>query len=201
MTDEQYTEPIPFANVVVFSMDGNQIGVGTTNMDGMVSISVPVSNKYLVRGVFVGYKAVTDTIEMGNKNVKFHQLKLSEYAGMISCCMCCCFSSEEIETEEEVWEAERMIERAEEEMEIRNDLNDFICYPNPTSDYVNINVNGLEATELLILNTSGQQIIKREINDELYSFEFNLNHLPSGLYLVVCRGSGLSSKTKTICKQ
>lgn len=199
--DESSKEAIPFANVVAYSMAGNQIAVGTTNMEGFTKLTVPLFDQYLVKGVFVGYKAVTDTIKMEKTNYKYHQLMLSEGDGIVLCGFSCFFGSSEIETEEEVWEAERLIERAEEEIEIKEDLNDFVCYPNPTSDYIRIDVNGIEATELLILNTLGQVMLKQEVSEEVYNFELNLNYFQPGLYLVVCRGSGLSSNTKTIVKQ
>ncbi|MCW3085071.1 MAG: TonB-dependent receptor [Bacteroidetes bacterium] len=64
LTDKATKETIPFANVVV-EMGGIQVGVGTTNIDGEVTIKPINPGKYNVKGTYVGYQAV----EIDNVNV------------------------------------------------------------------------------------------------------------------------------------
>lgn len=64
LTDKANKETIPFANVVV-EMGGIQAGVGTTNIDGEVTIKPLNPGKYNVKATYVGYQAV----EVDNINV------------------------------------------------------------------------------------------------------------------------------------
>lgn len=57
LTDKANKETIPFANVVV-EMGGIQAGVGTTNIDGEVTIKPLNPGKYNVKATYVGYQAV-----------------------------------------------------------------------------------------------------------------------------------------------
>ncbi len=57
LTDKATKETIPFANVVV-DMGGIQAGVGTTNIDGEVTIKPLNPGKYTVKSTYVGYQAV-----------------------------------------------------------------------------------------------------------------------------------------------
>lgn len=62
LTDKANKETIPFANVIV-EMGGIQAGVGTTNIDGEVTIKPLNPGKYNVKATYVGYQAVeTDNI-------------------------------------------------------------------------------------------------------------------------------------------
>lgn len=64
LTDKANKETIPFANVIV-EMGGIQVGVGTTNMDGEVTIKPINPGKYNVKATYVGYQAVeTDNINV-----------------------------------------------------------------------------------------------------------------------------------------
>ncbi len=57
LTDKANKETIPFANIVV-EMGGIQAGVGTTNIDGEVTIKPLNPGKYNVKATYVGYQAV-----------------------------------------------------------------------------------------------------------------------------------------------
>jgi hypothetical protein len=54
LSDKANKETIPFANVVV-EMGGIQVGVGTTNIDGEVTIKPLNPGKYNVKATYVGY--------------------------------------------------------------------------------------------------------------------------------------------------
>ncbi|MCE3225940.1 MAG: TonB-dependent receptor [Bacteroidetes bacterium] len=56
LTDKATKEAIPFANVVAYK-DGVQVGVATTDMDGVAMIKPLEPGKYSVKGVYVGYQA------------------------------------------------------------------------------------------------------------------------------------------------
>jgi len=64
LTDKANKETIPFANVIV-EMGGIQVGVGTTNIDGEVTIKPLNPGKYNVKATYVGYQAV----EIDNVNL------------------------------------------------------------------------------------------------------------------------------------
>ncbi len=57
LTDKANKETIPFANVIV-EMGGIQSGVGTTNMDGEVTIKPLSPGRYTVKSSYVGYQSV-----------------------------------------------------------------------------------------------------------------------------------------------
>jgi hypothetical protein len=57
LTDKTTKETIPFANILV-EMGGIQQGVGTTNIDGEVTIKPLNPGKYNVKATYVGYQAV-----------------------------------------------------------------------------------------------------------------------------------------------
>jgi len=57
LKDKANKETIPFANVVV-EMGGIQVGVGTTNIDGEVTIKPLNPGKYKVKATYVGYQPV-----------------------------------------------------------------------------------------------------------------------------------------------
>ncbi len=57
LTDKANKETIPFANVVV-AMGGIQAGVGTTNIDGEVTIKPLSPGRYTVKATYVGYQSV-----------------------------------------------------------------------------------------------------------------------------------------------
>src|ERR1035437_10903505 len=64
LSDKAKKETIPFANVIV-EMGGIQVGVGTTNIDGEVTIKPLNPGKYSVKATYVGYQ----TVEVTNINV------------------------------------------------------------------------------------------------------------------------------------
>jgi len=64
LIDKANRETIPFANVIV-EMGGIQAGVGTTNIDGEVTIKPLNPGKYNVKATYVGYQ----TVEVTNINV------------------------------------------------------------------------------------------------------------------------------------
>lgn len=56
LKDKNSGETIPFANVVAYQ-NGVQVGVATTDMDGVAIIKPLSPGKYDVKGIYVGYKA------------------------------------------------------------------------------------------------------------------------------------------------
>src|ERR1035437_6573611 len=57
LSDKAKKETIPFANVIV-EMGGIQVGVGTTNIDGEVTIKPLNPGKYSVKATYVGYQTM-----------------------------------------------------------------------------------------------------------------------------------------------
>lgn len=68
LQDSATKEAIPFANVVVYK-DGVQVGVATTDIDGVVVIKPLAPDTYTVQGVYVGYKVneIKDVLVEKNK--------------------------------------------------------------------------------------------------------------------------------------
>ena len=64
LRDKTNRETIPFANVVV-EMGGIQVGVGTTSIDGEVTIKPLNPGKYKVKATYIGYQ----TVEISDVNL------------------------------------------------------------------------------------------------------------------------------------
>jgi hypothetical protein len=197
LADKETVEVLPFANVAVYSSDNEQLQAGTTNMDGLVTFELPSMESYIIRGNYIGYQMTTDTIMC-----RLPRCIRSLSIGLVSATAITCWGViyDLYESVEELHEAERLYERMEEEAWIKEDLNDFICFPNPVKDELKIQVDGVYATELLIMDQKGSLLFKKEITMENFEFEFDVRFLAAGYYYVVCRGEGLSSHTKTIVK-
>jgi len=73
----------------------------------------------------------------------------------------------------------------------------FVVTPNPVHDKINIQMQGFDAGELVILNMQGQQIITEKIN--INSRAFDLSQLPQGLYFISIN-SGQGKVNKKILK-
>jgi hypothetical protein len=56
----------------------------------------------------------------------------------------------------------------------------FSIYPNPTTNYVNINLSELEKAELEIHNVLGKKVVKQQVYGGANRLE--LDHLPAGVY-------------------
>lgn len=66
-----------------------------------------------------------------------------------------------------------------------NDLDEddaLKVYPNPTSDFVNIEINTSKISEIKIFTITGKTIFKEKINDS--KIEFNFKDYPSGVYFI-----------------
>lgn len=82
LIDKTTKEAIPFANVVAYK-DGVQVGVATTDMEGVAVIKPLEPGKYAVKGVYVGYQAqeVKDVI-VGDGKTAYVPLGLSNGEGV-----------------------------------------------------------------------------------------------------------------------
>ncbi len=77
LTDKATNETLPFANVVAFR-NGVQVGVGTTNIDGVAIIKPLPPGVYSVKGIFVGYKPAEATgVLVGEGKTAYVNLPLS----------------------------------------------------------------------------------------------------------------------------
>lgn len=82
MQDASNGEPIPFANVVAYQ-NGVQVGVATTDMDGVAIIKPLLPGKYDVKGVYVGYQAQeVKGVIVGENKTATVPLKLSNGDGV-----------------------------------------------------------------------------------------------------------------------
>ena len=73
-------------------------------------------------------------------------------------------------------------------------------YPNPTEGILNVKLNGYksEVISIRIYNSKGQVVLTDEILKS--SSEFNLTHLPKGVYIVELQNGTKTSDTKIVLK-
>jgi len=73
-------------------------------------------------------------------------------------------------------------------------------YPNPTEGILNVKLNGYksEIVTIRIFNSNGQVVLTDEILKS--SVEFNLTHLPKGVYVVELQNGTKTSGTKIVLK-
>ena len=57
-------------------------------------------------------------------------------------------------------------------------------YPNPTSDFVNIDFPDVKVTQILLLDSRGKLIKNIDLNDR---FNFNVRNLSAGVYFISIR--------------
>ncbi len=209
VVDATSKEAIPFANLVVYNIKGEQIKVGTTNLDGECQFILDPLDDYIFKAVYVGYEAKQDTLSCKLPGcIRHYTIEMNDGGGIACgddgvgfCCCCCCCGCVIIEEAEDVQELERVMERTDIEKNIQEALNDFICYPNPLQNELHIQVNGLNAKEVLILNTAGACIKRLLVDEKNTDLEIDFSAYAKGAYYVICKGDGLSSHTKTIIKQ
>lgn len=209
LVDADTKEAIPFANVVVCNFKGEQIKVGTSNLDGDCQFILDPLDDYVFKAVYVGYEAKQDTLSCKLPGcIRHHTMALKEGGG-IACgddgvffyCFCCYCPPVIVEEEEDVQELERILERSDIGKKIQDDLNNFVCYPNPLNDVLHIQVNGLIVKEVQILNTTGACIKRLLVDEKNTVFEIDFSAFAKGAYYVICKSDGLNSHTKTIIKQ
>ena len=71
------------------------------------------------------------------------------------------------------------------------DLEEVIIYPNPTSDFLNINIpRDQKVKRAIIRDMSGKVIISNMINDNVREIRMDLSNCQSGLYLVEIYNNG-----------
>jgi hypothetical protein len=79
-----------------------------------------------------------------------------------------------------------------------NASNPIWLYPNPATQYVNIDYEGLTIQSYSIYNTKGQFLMENKVNNKLYQIE--LGTLISGLYLIVFQtDKGIFIKKLSLC--
>ena len=82
LKDKTNGETIPFANVVAYQ-GGVQVGVATTDMDGVAIIKPLSPGKYDVKGVYVGYQAQEmKGIVVGESKTAYVEISLSNGEGV-----------------------------------------------------------------------------------------------------------------------
>jgi len=91
-------------------------------------------------------------------------------------------------------------------------LNDFISgiennlpnlnyriYPNPSSDFINLELNNLEDVNVSIINPMGQVVFKKSITGKLIE-QIDISDFLKGVYLITISGQNFSSIEKIIKK-
>ncbi|HKC67449.1 MAG TPA: carboxypeptidase regulatory-like domain-containing protein, partial [Bacteroidia bacterium] len=93
LTDKKTKESIPFANVVVYN-GKTQIAVGTTDMDGNVTIRPLPPGRYNVKAVYVGYQpSQINDVPVRKNNTSYVNIALSNGGVELSEVMVCEYSA------------------------------------------------------------------------------------------------------------
>ena len=75
--------------------------------------------------------------------------------------------------------------------------NDFVVYPNPTSDSISVTLpSGFDAKTLTIFNVLGQKVLEKKISSQLPSI--SLKSLTSGMYFYKIESDGFTKSGKII---
>jgi hypothetical protein len=195
-------EAIPFANIVVYDVLDKQIAAAITDLEGKAILSNLVPAEYKVKATYVGYESAERKIDLRNKGRVIEEKMHLESSGAI---ICCCFSGCIVEREDYVQEesdkdylSDERTELSDAE-ELTEDLNEFICFPNPARDNLHITVNGVEATEMVMLDVNGKVLAKVDLNEK-WDFDVDMRPYPNGMYYFVCGGEGKTSGAKMVVK-
>ncbi|MBK8735535.1 MAG: T9SS type A sorting domain-containing protein [Saprospiraceae bacterium] len=81
--------------------------------------------------------------------------------------------------------------------DLSNEFN-YQIYPNPASEWVNINLKNAEKIhELKILNPQGQVVIQNKLDSKSnHELKFSVKHFPKGIYLVELRSQDVVKTSK-----
>lgn len=77
------------------------------------------------------------------------------------------------------------------EEEKRNIASQYMIYPNPTKDFINItneNNSSLNISQIKLINTIGQVVIQESLTSDENTIKIQVNHLPKGLYILSISG-------------
>ena len=70
-------------------------------------------------------------------------------------------------------------------------------YPNPATNFLQLSsINGLENTEIKIMDTNGKICLKEEVKSSKKQHYLNLNGLGNGIYLVYIYKDGINQIEK-----
>jgi hypothetical protein len=70
-------------------------------------------------------------------------------------------------------------------------------YPNPSTDFINIELNTLEDVNINIVNSKGQIILKKQITNS-QTERINISGFPDGIYFLKIKGQDYSNIEKII---
>lgn len=78
---------------------------------------------------------------------------------------------------------------------INENIELFSIFPNPAKDKITVNLNNLNtgSSEIIIINSLGQEIRKFEALSNQQSIDFNISDLPSGVYLIILKYNGFKT--------
>ncbi len=74
-------------------------------------------------------------------------------------------------------------------------------YPNPTVDYVNLSVEGLNIIEISVYNSNGQFIMNHQLNSTDKEAKLNVSEFKQGMYLLQVKDVKGALRTKRFIKQ
>jgi hypothetical protein len=65
----------------------------------------------------------------------------------------------------------------------------LILYPNPISDYLNIDISNINnINQISILSITGQNLLSKKIKGNLKVVKINMQNFKSGLYVIEAKG-------------
>jgi len=75
----------------------------------------------------------------------------------------------------------------------------YQIYPNPSSDFINIELNNLENVNVSIINATGQVVFKKSITEKQIE-QIDISDFKKGIYLITISGQNYSNTEKIIKK-
>lgn len=77
-------------------------------------------------------------------------------------------------------------------------ISNFVVYPNPSTGKINIKFMENIDASLSIINTQGNIILSKKINNNTVSYQFDLSSQPAGVYFIQLIGDKVSIKEKIV---
>ncbi|MDP5106963.1 MAG: T9SS type A sorting domain-containing protein [Polaribacter sp.] len=85
-------------------------------------------------------------------------------------------------------------------LSVKNDAltDEFIVYPNPTSNQLNIKIGNRAISQIQLFNVNGRKVLENKISTQKSEINVDVSKLAKGAYFVIISDSNNSKTTKTV---
>tara|TARA_R110001606_G_scaffold398008_1_gene576023 strand:+ start:3597 stop:6137 length:2541 start_codon:yes stop_codon:yes gene_type:complete len=85
-------------------------------------------------------------------------------------------------------------------LSVKNDAltDEFIVYPNPTSNQLNIKIGNRAISQIQLFNVNGRKVLENKINTQKSEINVDVSKLAKGAYFVIISDNNNSKTTKTV---